>query len=771
MLTPLIEAALRSLILALLVWAGLRIFRIRNVVSERSAWTVVLIGSLLMPFVLPLAPHWRIFSLAAIPAPASFEPLRATLATAPAAPSAAGFTFAPTAHRAPETMQAAKPEPSASAAHSNFGAAVAAPALNPASAESLDLKTPAFLRKISWVSWAALVYFLVAAGLLLRLLFGLASALRLWHTSAPVRMGSATQWDPDLKLRASHKISSPVTIGSGIVLPADYAGWTEEKLRVVLAHERSHVNQHDFHLQILASLYAALAWFSPLGWWLKRKLSDLGEAISDRSGLDAASNRSAYAQVLLEFAAAPRSTLIGVAMARNSNISRRIERLLNDSYLRHAFSGGVRSHVAVLMVPAVLFAATALVRVEAASHAQDESGAAPQIAQAQAALEAAQSQMQSAQLASAAQQAQKQAEAEQALSKAQEALEAAQARLHAQEQTANQAAAAQMLAEARAALEAAKSQMLERQATTQAENAQSIAEAQTALQAAQVQLLATREFALAVPPAPPAPPAAVENGAEQSEATFDRDLTFNGKLELSVGTGSGNITLKRGSANQIHIHGIVKASEGADPAQVQQIVANPPITQDGNSITIGAHQEHLHNISISYEIEAPADTDLSAATGSGNIADTGVGHDAKLTTGSGNIMATGLEGDFKTQTGSGNIAIEGSGQGDAKAQTGSGNIDLKGVLGALQAQTGSGKIKAEGKPSSAWKLQTGSGTIELATGNAPMNLDASTGSGKISTNPPVPMQNPEDHHHVRTQLNGGGPEVKVETGSGDIHVD
>jgi len=229
--------------------------------------------------------------------------------------------------------------------------------------------------------------------------------------------------------------------------------------------------------------------------------------------------------------------------------------------------------------------------------------------------------------------------------------------------------------------------------------------------------------------------------------------------------------MTKGAGGQVHIHGIVKAGHNADPAQVQQIVANPPIEQNGSVIRIGGqHGENLHNISISYEIEAPADTTLIAETGSGNIADTGVGKDAKLQTGSGNINATGIEGGFKTQTGSGNIEIEGTGQGDAKAQTGSGNIDLKGVAGALEAQTGSGEIKAEGKPASPWKLQTGSGSIELSTGNAPVDLDASTGSGKISTDQPMAMQTSSDKHRVHGQINGGGPEVRVETGSGDVHI-
>ncbi len=85
-------------------------------------------------------------------------------------------------------------------------------------------------------------------------------------------------------------IASPVTIGSGIVLPANYKEWDRVKLRVVVAHERSHVRQMDFYLQLLAGIYTAIFWFSPLGWWLKRTLASLGEAIGDRAGLDAAAS-------------------------------------------------------------------------------------------------------------------------------------------------------------------------------------------------------------------------------------------------------------------------------------------------------------------------------------------------------------------------------------------------------------------------------------------------------------------------------------------------
>jgi hypothetical protein len=144
---------------------------------------------------------------------------------------------------------------------------------------------------------------------------------------------------------------------------------------VVLAHERSHVRQLDFYLQLLAGIYTALFWFSPLGWWLRRHLSALGEAISDRAGLSVASSRSAYAEVVLEFAAKPRRILhqssLGVAMACSGNISTRIDRLLNERRQRIEFAEGRRrAWLAFLLVLAAALVTTSLIRVPAAHAAQ-----------------------------------------------------------------------------------------------------------------------------------------------------------------------------------------------------------------------------------------------------------------------------------------------------------------------------------------------------------------------------------------------------------------
>jgi DUF4097 and DUF4098 domain-containing protein YvlB len=255
-----------------------------------------------------------------------------------------------------------------------------------------------------------------------------------------------------------------------------------------------------------------------------------------------------------------------------------------------------------------------------------------------------------------------------------------------------------------------------------------------------------------------------------SEANFERNLTVNGRVELAVATGSGHIHLTKGSSTRVHISGHVKSSWGANEDRVREIAANPPIEQTGNIIRIGKTHENYHNISIDYDIEAPTDAFLEASSGSGDITDEGVGANAKINTGSGSIHAAGLHGGFRVETGSGNIYAEQTGEGDVRAQTGSGNIELKEIHGALHAGTGSGDIKISGSPAGDWKLDTGSGSIEFWPGNAGFLLDASTGSGSVHSDHEMTVQGSFDRHHVTGKIGGGGPTVRIETGSGDVRI-
>ena len=399
MISAVVEAALRSLLLALAVGVGLRLFRVRNVLAQKAAWGLVLAASIVMPFLVPLAGHWQVLpSGATVNLPAHPLSLLMSQLSRLDSQSAAPAVQVPRESTVPVASEhrsaiiverSIAPEPIPNPSSGSFTSVISD--VYQGSPEGSVPQPPIKIHHfVSLTELAWLAYLSVTATLAFRLIFGLVSAVLLWMGAEPVVLKNEPGLADGLALRSSREVASPVTIGSAIVLPADYADWDAEKLRIVLAHERSHIRQYDFYLQFLAGLYSAIVWFSPLGWWLKSKLSDLAETISDRAGLEQAADCSSYAQVLLEFAAAPRPTLTGVAMARSGSLSRRIERLLNHSSFRQAFAGGrSRVMIAVVLVPVAFFAATALIRVQAAGQAaQPASPAAPPTPAAQTATPA-----------------------------------------------------------------------------------------------------------------------------------------------------------------------------------------------------------------------------------------------------------------------------------------------------------------------------------------------------------------------------------------------
>ncbi len=300
--------------------------------------------------------------------------------------------------------------------------------------------------------------------------------------------------------------------------------------------------------------------------------------------------------------------------------------------------------------------------------------------------------------------------------------------------------------------------------------------------------------------------------ANAAEGSFQRTLQVTGPVNLEVTTGSGSIQVRTGSPSQVQITGHIKSTNffsGNAEERVKRIEANPPIQQNGNDIRIGHidDPELRHDISISYELIVPPETQLHSHTGSGNQriegiqktleADTGsgglnissIGSTVRVGTGSGNInidhvkgnvrakagsgsiAATDIGGGFEAQTGSGRVTLEQTAPGAVRVDTGSGGIELHGIKGSLDAKTGSGTIRAEGDPTGAWTVHTGSGGVQLRfPPDAAFDLDAHTSSGSVTVDHPITVQGSLGRKQVRGKVRGGGVPVEVETGSGNIEI-
>ena len=280
------------------------------------------------------------------------------------------------------------------------------------------------------------------------------------------------------------------------------------------------------------------------------------------------------------------------------------------------------------------------------------------------------------------------------------------------------------------------------------------------------------------------------------QGTFDKTLSVSGPVDLEVLTHSGDVRVRAGSPGSVQIHGKIYVGDRwfgtRRDEDVHAIEQNPPIRQSGNSI----HIEYVNyrNISIDYEITVPTEATVRTKSGSGDQTIEGTRGNAELQTGSGDVRLTNLQGEIRVQTGSGNVRaqqvagtvrggtgsgdveVEEAGPGDVDMHTGSGNITARGVQGSFHGETGSGEITAEGKPSGTWDARTGSGNVRLRLpSNAAFDADISTSSGSIDVGAPVEMtvqgRIGDSHKAIHGKVRGGGPLLRVHTGSGDIHIE
>jgi DUF4097 and DUF4098 domain-containing protein YvlB len=208
---------------------------------------------------------------------------------------------------------------------------------------------------------------------------------------------------------------------------------------------------------------------------------------------------------------------------------------------------------------------------------------------------------------------------------------------------------------------------------------------------------------------------------------FDRTLNVAGAVDLTIQTGSGNISVRTGDSSKVEVHGSIHGNHswtGGDvTARIHEIEANPPIEQNGNTIRIGHFDDHEreHNISISYEVIVPVQTKLHSESGSGDESIDGIAGPLDATSGSGALKIANIGAEARVRTGSGDVQLS-SIKGNASAHTGSGTIRATGIAGGLNASTGSGEVILE---------QTVAGDVEISTGSGDVEMKGVTGAARV----------------------------------------
>jgi beta-lactamase regulating signal transducer with metallopeptidase domain len=271
------ESAVRVAVLSIAVGLGLRALRIRSPRLVHRAWTLVIVVMLM----LPVSVAWGL-----------------TLAV-PVLPSAA-------------TLDIVAPA-------SDVAAAVTSNRL------PMIATTPAGGPR-TFVTWRDAVLMVYVAGVclfLVRLAIGVRRARAIRRDARPVHG------------RLAHpSCVTPMTIGMlspVVILPADWASWSDAELSAVVAHEEEHVRRRDPLVAGVALLNRAIFWFHPLAWWLQRTIASLSEQACDAVVISRGHDTDVYSACLLRFArraahAGGRIAPMATAMP-GAGLRARIERL------------------------------------------------------------------------------------------------------------------------------------------------------------------------------------------------------------------------------------------------------------------------------------------------------------------------------------------------------------------------------------------------------------------------------------------------------------
>jgi DUF4097 and DUF4098 domain-containing protein YvlB len=280
----------------------------------------------------------------------------------------------------------------------------------------------------------------------------------------------------------------------------------------------------------------------------------------------------------------------------------------------------------------------------------------------------------------------------------------------------------------------------------------------------------------------------VSKCSDEFVITVPRNLE-SAKIETGGGnvntTGiAGRVDLESGGGN-IHlddIGGEVTAETGGGAIEVGSVEGNVSLQTGGGNIKV-----------------ASAKGEIKAESGGGSVVVLSGLQGAVLETGGGSIRVDKCSGRVKATTGGGSVDLGEIG-GAAEIETGAGSIRLVSAKGRVQAQTGGGTIQLDGATSvqaetsaggiivkllsSAGAASHNNSTLETSAGDITVYLASDLA---ISIRAEIESANGHtirsDFSDIRVsseggpwektvtaegQLNGGGPELKVRTNSGNV---
>jgi TonB family protein len=343
----LIDSALRATVILGAALGVTLLLRRRSAALRHLVMSLAIAGALLTPVMTSVAPAWRPDVV-----DRALRSVRTANAAAPKAPAADDVTIAESVRLdvvGNEKTQTATSANSAagtrSATRTPLANAVssAAAIIMPIWIAGVIVFAGVLLTGLARLRWLASRSREVSGG------NALAALVNEIAVARGVRKPIALVWSDRARLLVTWGHFRP-----RIMLPAAAAGWSEERLRVVISHELAHVRRGDWSTQLAAEVLRAVFWFNPLVWIACRRLRAESELACDDEVLNGGIEGVDYAGHLLDLARvlnSPRHAWLSApAMARPSSLEGRISAMLNAGLNRHPVTRVARAVTCALVL-------------------------------------------------------------------------------------------------------------------------------------------------------------------------------------------------------------------------------------------------------------------------------------------------------------------------------------------------------------------------------------------------------------------------------------
>ncbi len=163
--------------------------------------------------------------------------------------------------------------------------------------------------KIDFLQILQLIYITVLIGILISLLLGVLNILRIYIQSKQKTIDN-TRFFVNEKLNHSFSFMNLVFINTSDL--------NEKEVKSIITHENIHVSQYHYIDLLLIELVAAVMWFNPVVWYMRKSIRQIHEYLADEGVLNTGFDRLEYQALLINQVA--ESRLLSLASSFNHSL-------------------------------------------------------------------------------------------------------------------------------------------------------------------------------------------------------------------------------------------------------------------------------------------------------------------------------------------------------------------------------------------------------------------------------------------------------------------